>query len=116
MSPRVILFGAAANVIMTFNAGINRAGHKMAGGKSIDILEQIDEEKKQQLAEIKFNENKKNINPAKCMMCHSDTPKEVKDSETKYYKNFTKPIFAQYPFWLGMYGCINDIVGIDKRG
>jgi hypothetical protein len=39
MSPRVILFGAAANVIMTFNAGINRAGHKMAGGKSIDILE-----------------------------------------------------------------------------
>lgn len=116
LAPRAIVFGTDASVIMSFNGGVDENGKKQKGGNSIEILEWKDNEKNWQLAEIQFNgksQVKKEINPEKCMMCHSGTPKVIKGSEAKFYKPYVKPIFAQYPLWPGMYGSINDIVGIE---
>ncbi len=113
MSPRVIMFGPSAQVIMTFN------DEKMAGGKSIEVIEWKAKEKRWNFLELTFNqENKIQVeeNPNKCVMCHSGTPKAIDISQASHYKKALKPIFPQYPFWPGFYGSVNDIVAVDAPG
>lgn len=117
LSPRVILYGPDAKVMMSFNAGIDETGKKMNGGDSIEIIQWNSKKTTWDFSEIVFDENKKithEKNPAKCIMCHAGTPKPVDFKNTASYMDKLKPIFPQYPFWPGFYGSVNDIVGLNK--
>lgn len=119
LSPRVILFGRDARVLMTFNAGKDEAGRQQMGGQSIEVIEWLDKEKRFHFSEIEFATGtpaKWVDSPPKCALCHAGTPKPVKAEDLASYRNYLKPIFPQYPFWPGFYGSINDIVGIDESG
>jgi hypothetical protein len=114
-SPRVILFGQNASVMMTFNAGRDLKGKNMQGGNAIEIIAFNKEQKRWDFSEITFTDEKEirvNKNPKKCIMCHSGTPKAITYDDADYYQNKLKPIFPQYPFWPGFYGSVNDIVGV----
>ncbi len=119
MAPRVVLFGPHAKVVMTFNAGPEYDGKKLAGGETIEIMEYDSKAKEWHFSELSFDKNKKaklEEHPAKCVMCHSGTPKAVELSQAPFYKGKLKPIFPQYPFWPGFYGSVNDIVGLEAPG
>ncbi len=116
LSPRVIMYGNDAQVMMTFNAGKDVNHKSMQGGDSIEVIAWNPEKKTWDFSELKFGENKQithRKNPTSCVMCHAGTPKPVDISQAAKYQNFLKPIFPQYPFWPGFYGSVNDIVGID---
>lgn len=116
LSPRVILYGPDAKIMMTFNAGTETDGKKMQGGNSIEIIEWNSQKLEWEFSELVFDQNKKltrELNPAKCVMCHAGTPKPVNYKNIEAYTGKLKPIFPQYPFWPGFYGSVNDIVGLN---
>lgn len=117
MSPRTILFGKEAQVLMTFNAGLDDKGQHQPGGEVIEVIRWQPEQKTWSFSEIEFDASKRAIehkNPAKCVMCHAGTPKPLDASDADKYIGHMKPIFPQYPFWPGFYGSVNDVVGIDE--
>lgn len=116
-SPRVILYGPDAKLMITFNAGQDIDGTKMQGGEGIEVIEWNANQKTWDFSELKLDASHrmvKEVNPAKCTMCHAGTPKPVNIKNAEFYKGKLKPIFPQYPFWPGFYGSVNDIVGIDS--
>jgi len=119
MSPRVLMFGPNARVVMTFNAGVDVDGKAMDGGQTIEVMEYKTDQKIWSFSEITFDASKRitlHENPAKCAMCHSGTPKTVELGQAHFYQKNLKPIFPQYPFWPGFYGSVNDIVGWEGPG
>jgi cytochrome c553 len=120
LSPRAIVFGADAQVILSFNAGLDESGRKQDGGQAIEVIEWHQDRKAWEFAELTFSTAERRLkredNPAKCIMCHSGTPKAIDVQDAKHYVGRAKPIFAQYPLWPGFYGSVNDIIGIDRPG
>jgi hypothetical protein len=117
LSPRVIMYGQDAQVMMTFNAGEDVNHKPMRGGDSIEVIAWNPEKKIWEFSELEFGQNKmltQHKNPTSCVMCHAGTPKPVDVSQAAKYQNVLKPIFPQYPFWPGFYGSVNDIIGIDE--
>lgn len=116
-TPRVIMYGRDAQVMLTFNGGVDETGKKLGGGDTIEVIKWIPETKSWKFSELEFDETKKitqKQNIAKCVMCHAGTPKPVDMVDADKYFDELKPIFPQYPFWPGFYGSINDVVGIDE--
>lgn len=116
-SPRVILYGPDAKVMMTFNAGVDVDGKIQDGGQSIEVIEWDTRKRTWNFSEITFDLEKRalhNKDPKKCVMCHAGTPKPVNFANIDAYKGKLKPIFPQYPFWPGFYGSVNDIVGLKE--
>ncbi|MEQ1724057.1 MAG: hypothetical protein ABL930_12850, partial [Pseudobdellovibrio sp.] len=106
MSPRVIMYGPDAKLMMTFNEG----------DQAVELIEWNTNAKTWDFSELKFDAQKRLVqenHPAKCVMCHAGTPKPVDMNNIEAYRGKLKPIFPQYPFWPGFYGSVNDIVGID---
>lgn len=114
-SPRVILFGPRAKTMMTFNGGTDLDSKKMQGGDNIEVIKWNPDKKVWDFSELGFKDSKieELKNPAKCVMCHSGTPKAIKIEHASAYLDQLKPIFPQYPLWPGFYGGLNDIVGIE---
>lgn len=117
-SPRVILYGPDAKIMLTFNAGKDTNGKELVGGNSIEIIEWNTAQKTWDFSELKAENNtfKYEKNPGKCVACHAGTPKPADFSQAQLYKGFLKPIFPQYPFWPGFYGSVNDIVASHDVG
>lgn len=118
LSPRVILYGPDAKVMMTFNAGVDENKSHQEGGDTIEVIEWNSERIRWDFSEIKFIDKIaiQERNPAKCIMCHAGTPKPVSYNNFEKYTDKLKPIFPQYPFWPGFYGSVNDIVAADIPG
>jgi hypothetical protein len=119
MSPRVILFGKDAQLVMTFNAGVNERGEKQNGGNSLEIMSWDVREKTWDFSEVTFEPTGRallNENPQKCALCHAGTPKPINLKNIEAYRGKLKPIFPQYPFWPGFYGSVNDIVADHSPG
>lgn len=119
LSPRVIMYGPDAKVIMTFNAGKETDGKPLDGGNSIEVIEWNASQKTWDFSEMTFDQSNRlrvENNPAKCVMCHAGTPKPVNFKNVGLYQGKLKPIFPQYPFWPGFYGSVNDIVASDAPG
>jgi hypothetical protein len=96
---------------MSFNAEKSEHGRPMQGGKNIEAIEWNQNEKTWDFYEVSNVNNKITVekNPRKCALCHSGAPKMVDLEHADHYRTKMKPIFAQYPFWPGFYGSINDI-------
>lgn len=97
-NPRAIVFGKDARFVFTFNGDSSQRGYD-----SVEILqfrERTNETPARwELREIRFPENGparfSEANPGRCVQCHGASP---------------QPLWAQYDFWPGAYGELDDAI------
>ena len=93
-SPRVVMFGRDASLMMSFNGHPSQKGHE-----NLEIIKFNKDTKEYELFEIQFDPDKKSgptisdKNPSKCLTCHGDKP---------------KPIWDTYFMWPGVVGAEDD--------
>jgi hypothetical protein len=120
-SPRVILFGRDASLMMSFNGHPSQKGHE-----NLEIIQFNKNSNEYELFDIHFDPEKKldpiisEKNPSNCISCHGDKPKPIWDTyflwpgvigaedgdetqlEKKYMKDFTDrksnhPLYKHIP-------------------
>ncbi|MCC6137002.1 MAG: hypothetical protein IT287_00080 [Bdellovibrionaceae bacterium] len=119
-NPRAIVFGPKANFIFSFNQDGVRPH---SATDAIETLSYDEVTKSFSLREIRFKGNAKKdlaefggkpfviseVNPPKCLQCHSNS---MENNWTNLNGNnvnfFIRPIWDTYPYWRGVYGGIDD--------